>query len=236
MNIRFFAIFLALLLPTLASAKLDPITRNRMMQDASQAFQAGKYDEARKIYYDVYVEDGDTVSKELLDKCKKCHEVLLVAFMDEKNGLYALAIEKYEHILKLNPLDPQIQPLIGDTKTKLYAQLLQESKDLYREGKYTDAQSTLSEYLLQTGVTDIELLTSINQCIELNDKAKHAIQQKEYTEAIKCYNSILEINPTDIITTKAVAALEAKSKRSVSASVKSTLVVKTKVSRSSYCR
>lgn len=207
-----------------------------MLQVASQEFQAGKYDEARKTYYNIYVEDGDQLSKELLDKCKKCHEILSEAFMDERNGSYAPAIEKYEHILELNPLDPQIQPLIEKTKAKLYAPLIQESKDLYREGKYTDAQSKISEYFSHTGTIDNELSTSINLCIDLNDKAEQAIQQKEYTEAIKYYNSILEINPTDVITTKVVAALEAQNKRSVSASASSTIVVKTKVNRSSYCR
>lgn len=204
------------------------------MQDASQAFQAGKYDEARKSYYNIYVEDGDQISKELLGKCKRCHEILSRAYMDERNGLYTLAIENYEYILKLNPLDPRIQTLIKDAKAKLYAPLLQESKDLYREGKYTDAQSKLFEYSSQTGRTDIELSTSINLCIELNDKAKQATNQKEYPDAIKYYKSILEINPTDVISTNAITKLEAKNTRIVSDSTR--LVIKTKMNRDSYCR
>ena len=166
MNIKYIAIILAVQFPTMASAKLESATRSHMMQDASQAFNAGMYDEAHKTYYGIYVEDGDQLSKELLDKCKKCHEILSKAFMDERNGLYALAIENYEHILKLNPLDPQIPPLRKNSKAKLYAPSLQESKDSYREGKYIDAQSKLFKYLFQTGLTDIELSTSINLCIE----------------------------------------------------------------------
>lgn len=236
MNIRYFGILILLLLPSMASAKLDATTRSRMMQDAAQAFQTGNYEEARKSYYNIYVEDGDKTSKELLDKCKKCIEIMSDAIMDERNGLYSHAIEKYNHILELNPLDPQIQHLIGHSKAKLYEPLLQDSRDLYREGKYIEAQSKLSEYLSQTGVTDVELSTAINQCIELNNKAIQATQQKEYAEVINHYKSILEINPTDVISTNAIAKLESQSKRTVSASASSTIVVKTKVNRGSYCQ
>lgn len=236
MDIKYIILPLMLLLPNIASAKLEPTTRTRLLHEAGREFESGNYDEARKIYYDIYVEDGDQKSEEFLGKCKECAEILSKAYMDERNGLYSDAMEKYRLILTINPLDSQIPSLIKASNAKLHAPLLQESKDLFKEGKYAEAQEKLSEYSSKTDMVDDELTNSINHCIELIGKAEQATQQKKYADAIDCYNKILEINPSDVISTRAIAKLERQNQRTIKASASSTLVVKTKVNRNSYCR
>lgn len=196
MNLKYLFLFL-LLLPSVASAKLNPAERNRMMQEAIHAFQAGKYDEARKIYYDIYVEDGDKSSKELLDKCQQCRTLIADATAAERNGDYEKAIEKYQTIISLNPSDNNIPVLISQCKQKIYAPKLQLAKQCYREGKYIEARDNLYEYTSLSGATDPNLLTAITEGITWSDEAKLAFDKKDYNLAKFYYDKLLAANPTD---------------------------------------
>lgn len=207
MNIKKIILLILLFLPTVASAKLDPTTRSRMMQDASQAFQAGKYDEARKIYYEIYVEDGDTRSKGLLDKCQQCRTLLADATSAERNGDYQIALEKYLEVINLNPSDNKIPALISQCKERLYAPILQLAKQYYREGKYVEARDNLSEYTSLSGATDTDLLTAITKGITWSNEAIIAFENKDYKKASEYYNRLLQLNPTDVTSARALAAI-----------------------------
>lgn len=207
MNIKSLFILILLFLPTVASAKLDSATRNRMMQDASHAFLAGKYDVARKIYYDIYVEDGDTDSKELLNKCQQCRTLLADASSAERNGDYQVAIEKYLEVLNLNPSDNKIPALISQCKKRLYAPILQLAKQNYREGKYVEARDNLSEYTYLSGAADPDILTAITEGITWSNEAKIAFENKDYKKASEYYNRLLQLNPTDVTSARALATI-----------------------------
>lgn len=207
MNIRYIAIVLALFLPTVAFAKLDPTTRIRMMQDASQAFQAGKYDEACKIYKGIYVEDGDSSSKELVDKCQQCSTLLTEAASADINGEYDKAIEKYQAVISLNPSDDKMPALISQCKQKMYAPKLQLAVQYYREGKYIDARDKIYEYTSLSGSTDADLLTAITEGITWSNEAKIAFDNKDYEKASEYYNRLLQLNPTDVTSARALATI-----------------------------
>ncbi|MDE5634832.1 MAG: hypothetical protein K2I52_00820 [Muribaculaceae bacterium] len=128
MNIKYLLCLFMLMLPTVASAKFDQTTRNRLMQEAGKKFQAGSYEEARRIYYDIYVEDGDEASRDLLDKCKKSISLLADATAAERNGMYETAIEKYREVISLNPSDSNTQTLIAECKQRINTHKLQLEK------------------------------------------------------------------------------------------------------------
>lgn len=214
MNLKYLFLFL-LLLPSVASAKLNPAERNRMMQEAIHAFQAGKYDEARKIYYDIYVEDGDKSSKELLDKCQQCRTLIADATAAERNGDYEKAIEKYQTIISLNPSDNNIPVLISQCKQKIYAPKLQLAKQYYREGKYIEARDNLYEYTSLSGATDPNLLTAITEGITWSDEAKLAFDKKDYNLAKFYYDKLLAANPTDAVSLQAVSEINRLTQKTV---------------------
>lgn len=176
-----------------------------MLQDASQAFQAGKYDEARKIYYDIYVEDGDTSSKELLAKCQQCRTLIADATAAERDGEYEHAIKRYQAVISLNPSDNKIPALISQCKERLYTPKLQLAKQYYREGKYVEARDKLREYASISGQTDEGLLLSITECLTWKNEADEAKNNKNYDIAKFYLEKILSHNSTDAISAQSLA-------------------------------
>lgn len=215
MNIKIIILLSLLFLPGVASAKLDPAARSRMMQNASLAFQAGNYDEARKIYYDIYVEDGDQSSKELLDKCQQCRILLTDATAAERNGDYENAIEMYQTVISLNPSDNKIPVLISQCKQRIYAPKLQLAKQCYREGKYIEARNNLYEYTSLSGATDPEFLTAITEGITWSNEAKIAFDNKDYKLARSYYDRLLAVNPTDAVNLQAISEINRLTQKTV---------------------
>lgn len=215
MNIKNIILLVLILIPGVVSAKLDTTTRSRMMQDAAQAFQTGNYEEARKIYYDIYVEDGDESSKSLLDKCRQCKALLTEATSAESNGKYDKAIERYQAVISLNPSDNKIPALISQCKKKIYAPKLQLAKQCYREGKYIEARDNLYEYTSLSGSTDTELLTAITEGITWSNEAKLAFDNKDYKLARSYYDRLLAVNPTDAVSLQAVSEINRLTQKTV---------------------
>lgn len=207
MNIRNLVVLVVLLLPSAMSAKLDQTARNGMMQDASRVFKAGKYEEARKIYSLVYLEDGDKDSEELLEKCKQCISLMTDAESAERKGDYGMAIKKYQEVIVLNPSDNETPALISQCKERLYAPKLQLAKQYYREGRYAEARDNLSEYTSLSGAINPDLLTAITQGITWSNEAKIAFENKDYNKASEYYNRLLQLNPTDVTSAQALATI-----------------------------
>lgn len=83
--------------------------------------------------------------------------------------------------------------------------MLDKARSLYREGDYQQAQSELNQYILYTGVNDESLSGSIAKCLNLLTLAEAAFNNRNYTQAEGYYNKIIQINPTDAKSTKAIA-------------------------------
>lgn len=109
-----FTFCLMLLFSIGMTAQTNQSERNRLMQKADRAFYIGDYGQARNFYARVYAEFNDTIAKFQITKCDKCQRKLNDAMTDEISGQYFQAKKKYEHILFLNPLDPNIKKKIDN--------------------------------------------------------------------------------------------------------------------------
>lgn len=207
MNIKNLSFLIMLLLPFVATAKLDSTTRNRLMQEAETAFHNADYEEAGDKYLFVFVKDGDEKSHSLYQKCEDCLDMIKQATALDRDGHYKDAITKYQAVLSMNPADKNIPKLIAECKRRLYMPKLQLARQNYREGKYMEARNYLSEYTSLSGMTDTELLTAITEGITWSNEAKTAYYRKEYEAAKSYYEKILAVNPTDAVSLKAMSEI-----------------------------
>ncbi len=58
-----------------------------------------------------------------------------------------------------------------------------------------------------SGQTDEELLSSITECITWTNEAKLAFDNQNYNRASEYYNRILQLNPTDVVSARALAEI-----------------------------
>ena len=94
-----------------------------------------------------------------------------------------------------------------------YAPLLQKANQYYSEGKYVEAKESLAEYTKHTGVSDINLLTKITECITLSQEAKLALERNNLHTAKEFYNRLIEKNPTDVQSANAIAEINARTQK-----------------------
>ncbi len=198
-------IIFLLLMPSWAMSQTSKGNALQLMAEANRFFESGEYKQAKDKYSDVYLDYGNREALERVDACTECLNLLSKAMSFEREDNYTSAIDSYQSVLRLNSKDPNVGKYIVDCKKKQYQPMLDKARSLYREGDYRQAQSTLNQYTFSTGVNDEVLSSSIAKCLHLLTLAETAYNSKNYTQAEGYYNKIIQINPTDAKSTKAVA-------------------------------
>jgi len=194
-----------LLIPLWAISQTPKGNNTQLMEEANRFFESGEYKLAKDKYSDVYLDYGNREALDRVDVCTECLNLLSKAMNFEREDNYTSAIESYQSILKLNSKDPNVAKYVANCKKKQYQPMLDKARSLYREGDYRQAQSNLKQYMFSTGLNDEVLSNSISKCLNLLTLAESAYNNKNYTQAKDYYNKILQINPTDAKTTKAIA-------------------------------
>ncbi len=126
-----------------ASAQSNTTNLENLTAVANRAFEKGEYKQAKALYSDIYLEYGSKEAIAKVDQCNQCIELLSNAMQYEREENFQQAIESYQSILTINAKDPNIPELILTCRQKLYAPLINEAKQLYREGKYIEARDKL---------------------------------------------------------------------------------------------
>lgn len=201
-------IFLLLLMPLGAMSQVSKGNVTQLMAEANRFFDAGEYKQAKDKYSDVYLDYGNREAFDRVNICTECLNLLSKAMNFEREDNYTSAIDVYQSILRLNSKDPNVAKYIANCKKKQYQPMLDKAQSLYREGNYRQAQSNLNQYIFSTGVSEEDLSNSIAKCIYLLTLAEAAYNNKNYTQAENYYNQIIQINPTDANSAKAIAVIK----------------------------
>lgn len=197
-------IFLSLM-PLWAISQTSNGSSTQLMTEAHRLFESGEYKHAKDKYSDVYIDYGNREALDKVDVCTECLNLLSKAMSFELEDNYSGAIDNYQSILRLNSKDPNMARYIANCKKKQYQPILDNARNLYREGNYRHAQSNLNQYILYTGINDESLSGSIAKCLNLLTLAEAAYNNRNYTQAEAYYNDIIVINPSDAKSTKAIA-------------------------------
>lgn len=211
-------ILLILLMPLCAMSQTSKGNGTQLMAEANRLFESGEYKQAKDKYSDVYLDYGNQEALDRVDICTECLNLLSKAMSFEREDNYTSAIDSYQSILRLNSKDPNVAKYIASCKKKQYQPMLDKAHSLYREGNYRQAQSNLNQYIFSTGVNDEGLSNSIAKCINLLTLAETAYNNKNYTQAENYYNQIIQINPTDAKSTKAVANIRRLTSETINSS------------------
>lgn len=202
---RLLSLIISLIIPILLSAQLNTSNLASLTAEANRAFEKGEYKQSKALYSDIYLEYGSKEAIAKVDLCNQCIELLSNAILYEREDNFKQAIECYQSILAINSKDPNVPGLIIACRQKLYAPLINQAQQLYREGKYIEARDKLREYTSISGQTDLELLTSITECLMWRNEASEAIKTKNYDNAKNYLEKILSHNSTDAISAKHLA-------------------------------
>lgn len=170
---------------------------SQLMSEANRLFESGEYKQAKEKFSDVYLEYGYKEANEKVDACIDCLNLLSKALSFEREGDYPSAIDSYQSVLGINSKDPNVSNYITSCKQKQYKSLIEETRQLYREGKYEDAKLKLQQYSQASGQTDENLLKSITECQLWSSEANNACASKNYLSAKTYFEKILALNPTD---------------------------------------
>ncbi len=211
-------ILILLLIPLWAISQTPKGNGTQLMEEANRFFEAGEYKQAKDKYSDVYLDYGNRDALDRVDVCTECLNLLSKAMNFEREDNYTSAIDSYQSILKLNSKDPNVAKYVANCKKKQYQPMLDKARSLYREGDYRQAQNNLKQYMFSTGVNDEVLSNSIANCINLLTLAEAAYNNKNYSQAKIYYNKIIQINPTDAKSTKAVADIRRLTSETINSS------------------
>lgn len=202
---RLLSLIISLIIPILLSAQSNTNNLENLTAKANRAFENGEYKQSKALYSDIYLEYGSKEAITKVDQCNQCIELLSNAIQYEREDNCKQAIDCYQSILVINSKDPNVPELIITCRQKLYAPLINQAKQLYREGKYIEARDKLREYTSISGQTDEELLISITECLTWSNEANEAINNKNYDIAKIYLGKILSHNPTDAISAQCLA-------------------------------
>lgn len=203
MKVLFTTVFL--LITIVATAQTNVTNLESLTTEANRAFEKGEYKQAKALYSDIYLEYGSKEAITKVDQCNQCIELLSNAMQYEREDNFKQAIDCYQSLLVINSKDPNIPGLILECRKKLYTPLINQAKQLYREGKYIEARDKLREYTSISGQTDEELLISITECLTWRNEVNDAINNKKYDIAKIYLDKILSHNSTDAISAQRLA-------------------------------
>lgn len=192
-------------MPLWAISQTSNGSSTQLMTEANRLFESGEYKHAKDKYSDVYLDYGNRDALDKVDVCTECLNLLSKAMSFEREDNYSGAIDNYKSILRLNSKDPNMAGYIANCKKKQYQPMLDNARNLYREGKYLEARDKLREYTCISGQTDEELLISITECITWRNEANDAINNKKYDIAKIYLDKILSYNSTDAISAHRLA-------------------------------
>ncbi len=202
---RLFSLIISLIIPILLSAQSNTSNLESLTAEANRAFENGEYKQSKALYSDIYLEYGSKEAIAKVDQCNQCIELLSNAIQYEREDNFKQAIDCYQSILVVNSKDPNVPGLILECRQKLYTPLVNQAKQLYREGKYIEARDKLREYTSASGQTDENLIFSITECITWSNEANEAINNKNYDIAKLYLEKIISHNSTDAISAQRLA-------------------------------
>lgn len=183
------------------------LTKEQREMRADSAYISGDYEEARQQYRFLWAKYEDYEARKLVDNCSQCIDLLSNAMAAEREKKYDLAISKYREVLRINPRDNKAPELIESCKYKMYEPILDEATQLYKAGAYIKALNKLEDYTRLSGLEDINLSSAIRTAIDLTNQAKKAEIRNDYTAAKNKYEQLLRINPTDVVSARAIAEI-----------------------------